>query len=985
MANDNDQNRLLKPLEAALYLGITRELLFQYTKPKFASESRLRKLETIEFGGVTCFSASELDKFDTLLAGEWPSDDGRRPRVPRAIQDHLRAESFNQCARCGKGIGVETAHIKSWAESRSHHPANLIRICSSCHVEHDRHKSLPTSELQALKEKLVERTKSKLLMSLHEPSIASRYPGAISQFVGRENEQTLLVNSLRSKRSVMITGVGGIGKTELLAQAIDAAECARRVIWIDFEKHRSSSDALAALRAALGGSQEACPEDKVIARLDFLEACVVFDGVDRTILEEIDAFEDALSALLRSTSRAQFVVTSQFTLLGFFADTRIELGPLSKTESLELLESYQPVEQSARTDDCSSLLEFCEGHVLTIRLAASLRTYYGSADTALNVLDTEGISKLRLPTRRTQNPRTSLDLCLQAAYNALSCDAQEVLLTFSEAPSGFFRHYLEKGFLGFENPVETISELRRWHLIEFTEIHERLVRVHVLSPIRAFTIAIALKGGRSQYERILNRLAEAYQMMVATLESKLSDPNTIPYVYSRYQNELPNFLRILEVSRENRNNVELGQSAISIIRPLIGYFFRRRLPEQGARVMHDAAELAIWIGKPERASGLILQFVSMADQARDKKMSRAGLVLVEKIEESSEDVEARADMSMCRCFFARQKGDNYCAERHARAAYKGYSHCLREVRAKQSEVNLEKGKLDLCIDGLHNDISQALGLLGSTLLEQNKYEKAQTVYKQSLKHQRGTSIGMNRGQTLHQLGKCASHLGRPERAAIFYLEAADIFHFIEMEQYLSNAVSGLGYALIDVNDEFPLDVVDLQVLSAALSDLSRDIRRVFTTSQSIDRCRAVNIVRKTFGCIATASLSKNCDLLGTLCVQLDKDIFSPINAQIIQAERDADEKSPLIMMETALRLGICAADAENSYKKVGDISHDVINRMLQIVCNSDRWTREILPITDWLSALLSNRWQFQRVSRDQLNEIVWNFQGGVEDRLDLSR
>ena len=294
MANDNDQNWLLTPLEAAHYLGITRELVFQYTKPKFAKESRLRKLKTVEFDGAARFSASELDDFDALLAGKWPSNEGRRPQVPRAIEDHLRAESFNQCARCGTGNGVETAHIKSWAKSHSHHPANLIRICSACHVEHDRHKSLPTSELQALKKKLVERTKSEIMANLHGHSIASAYPGPISQFVGREKEQTLLVSSLRYKRSLMITGAGGIGKTELLVQAIAAVECDRPVIWIDVENHRSSSDALAALRTKLGSSQVACPEEKVSGLLDSLEACVIFDGVERTVPEDIDAFEDAL-------------------------------------------------------------------------------------------------------------------------------------------------------------------------------------------------------------------------------------------------------------------------------------------------------------------------------------------------------------------------------------------------------------------------------------------------------------------------------------------------------------------------------------------------------------------------------------------------------------------------------------------------------------------------------------------------------------------
>src|SRR4051794_8282457 len=123
---------LLRPLAAAHRLGITSELLFQYTKPGFAKASRLRALSTVERSGATLFSSKELDTFDALLAGAWRPLGADRPPIPKAVLDHLRAESLNQCARCGSGIGVDTAHIQPWAESRSHHHANLIRLCSQC-------------------------------------------------------------------------------------------------------------------------------------------------------------------------------------------------------------------------------------------------------------------------------------------------------------------------------------------------------------------------------------------------------------------------------------------------------------------------------------------------------------------------------------------------------------------------------------------------------------------------------------------------------------------------------------------------------------------------------------------------------------------------------------------------------------------------------------------------------------------------------------
>ena len=473
--------------------------------------------------------------------------------------------------------------------------------------------------------------------------------------------------------------------------------------------------------------------------------------------------------------------------------------------------------------------------------------------------------------------------------------------------------------------------------------------------------------------------------MVAVIEKKSDDPYKTPYIVSRYEIELPNLLRILKVARENRNNVELGQAAITIIRPTIQYFFVRGLSEQGARVMHDAAELAIWIGKPERASGLILQLISIVYRANDKKMLRAALDLVEKIENSSEGAAVCPDMSMCRGIIARHNGDIICTERHARTALKGYSIRLREVETMQASGNHEVDEFEFKVDELYNEISHALDLLGFALLEQNKFEKAQLAYNQSLQHQRGASIGVNQGQTLHQLGNCASHLEQPERAANLYLKAARIFHFVEMEQYLSNAIGEFGYALLDAKVEFPLDGTVIQILDAALSDLSRDICRVFATSQSIDHSRAIGIIRKTFGCIASASLSGNGDLLGKFCAQLANDIIPPIKKQVAQGERDTDVRFPLLMMETAFSLGICVSEAEQSYIEDGDISRDVISNMLQIICNSHHWARETMRITDWLSVLLSKRWQFQGASSVRLKEFVQNFQDDVKDYLDLSR
>lgn len=60
---------LFRPLAAGHCLGITSELLFQYTKSGVAKASRMRALSTVERSGAMLFSTTKLDTFDVLVAG----------------------------------------------------------------------------------------------------------------------------------------------------------------------------------------------------------------------------------------------------------------------------------------------------------------------------------------------------------------------------------------------------------------------------------------------------------------------------------------------------------------------------------------------------------------------------------------------------------------------------------------------------------------------------------------------------------------------------------------------------------------------------------------------------------------------------------------------------------------------------------------------------------------------------------------------------
>ena len=980
MARTSDDRDRLSQLAAAHHLGITAELLFQYTKAGFARASHLRSLKAVEHAGATLFSRAELDDFDALLRGPWSSSGVPRPAIPKAILDHLRAEALNQCARCGSGIGVDTAHIRPWSESRSHHPGNLIRLCASCHREHDAQQSLSTADLLALKSRLIERTRTNLTTRMENTRPLSRVRRPSATFVGRDHELQSLVEALRSGRSVIITGGGGIGKTELLVHAAHQAGTGRPVFWIDVEQHRTAADILLELRTAVGAEGIACPEAALADRLDALQACVVFDGVERATLEDLDGFEDALIDLYSATAVAQFVLTSQVMLHGFSADIRMRVSRLDDASSRTLLTVARP--DFDRTD-LAPLLTFCEGHTLTLRLAAALIDHFGGASNALGVIKAQGVTAIRLPGRQQHSRANSLELCLAASYEAVSADARRLLWTLAEAPAGLFTHYIDDDWLAMSAPVEALAELRRWHLVDFSVVRDDLQRAHMLSPIRAFVTERARQSDAEAFAGVVDRLVDGHGMMVAVLELKYDDPNDTPYVLQRYGEELPNLLHTLDLAREYCANTRMVLTAVSIVRSLMRYFFVLGLSEDGARVMREAADLALTAGQLERASGLILQSVALAHRAGDLELGQAGLALADRLERQTDDIEILADIAMCRGLASREAGDHAIAERYARSAFEGYRTKLRSV-LNQIPPGTSDNVSDQDQNDLHNDISHALGLLGFSLLAAGKYEEAAKAYRHSLQHERGASVAVNRGQAFHQIGNCESHLGQFRTAAECYIKAAKIFHFVGMAEYLGNALGELGYAVLDAEVEDLLSDLAPELLEAGLVDLGRDMKRVFDAKRPLDHQRCVGVIRKLFGSVVLFTVIGEGQRLGEFCMTMREEVVGQLYDQLGRGGRDQEEIFPRMMIDLALWLGIHVAEGEWSLTSHGEIPKALIGEILRKVSNSHAWAQKVMRVVDWLSVLLTRRWRLQGASRERLWEFINNFDDDVFDYLDLT-
>lgn len=497
-----------------------------------------------------------------------------------------------------------------------------------------------------------------------------------------------------------------------------------------------------------------------------------------------------------------------------------------------------------------------------------------------------------------------------------------------------------------------------------------------LAPIRQFVTDTGKNEEPELFEEVVQYAVYNLSMMMAVLETNYDTPEDTPIVMQRYHLELPNFLNVLDIARTRQNDQEIVLTALKIARSLMRYFFVFRISELGADVMYEAAELAIRTENLKDASVLISQFMALASRKHSVSLVSKGLDLVDRIESKVDSHDQIANLALSRATAAQSLEDFSQAELYSRKAYSYYCLLFRS----NNKHELLDSKNDL-----HNNISNALGILGYSLLSQKKYREAGKAYRHSLRHERGASIGVNRGQTLHQIGNCESYQGNHEAAVKLYFDAAEIFHYVGMAEYLSNALGELGHALLDAYEPEIINRLKDELIDQLLVDLTEEAMRVFDSSVSLDHHRSIQFIRKMFGSIILISLSeKGLKLNGFFSLLYDS-TFKKIGEQIHNGLRNQDELFPFLMVNLMSNIGMLIAQGEADYTHTGDISPDTTGGLLRVACEANDWAHEVMRLTDWLSIYFSRRWDYKGIDAYRIREFVKNYQEDVVDYLDLAR
>ena len=895
---------LLGPLQAALHLKITPELLFGYTRATFRkSANDARRLQTVQRAGKTLFSVQELDDFDAYLREPWAPAGASRTDPPKCIVDHLRAESGNQCARCGSGVGVQTAHIDPWTTSRSHHPLNLIRLCSGCHLEHDLHKSIPTEELRSLKDGLTARMRSFTFRRLEPIPPRFRPPPPTGKFVGYTDALAGLKRGLQAGRSVFVLGVAGVGKTQLALRALQDMETGRPVVWIPVESYGSPANVLAALKMAVTDGLTSHDPDWIVARLDELQACVVFDGIERVGAASADEFGDLLAGLVERTTRAQFLFTSQLMLQSVPADGTVRLGQLDPDSSRQLLGrsivEVREIDPSAEIE----LLEFCEGHPLTIRLVGALVDFFGSGATALRRIREQGSQSIRLQKRSSHGSQTSLECSLSLAYDSLEYAEKKLLWLVANAPAGLLSAQVEVGdSFGLQDPALAIAGLRRWSLIRSIRPGERNERLYALSPVRSFVARRWQEENPEEAETSLRQLLVEFAFMAGDLDRHASGNDGIVQMVERYREELPNLLRVLEAVRPSDD--EFALLTYALCGSLMRYFFLLGFSEKGTEIMRKAVDVAMQRGEHVHAADFAVRLLTLARRSDDRRSIDAAVKLLDTVEGrvAGEESAAVANLSLARAMIALDSERWSDAERFAERAARWYEPLVRD-RTDESTAN---------------DLSGALAILGDALAAQHKYADAETAYRRALELGSASYLAVNRGQLLHQLGNVAGYRCDWPSAAECYVQAAQHFHEVGMQDYLANALGELGYVAIELEGIR----IPGSVLSDGLVDVCNAVIRTFGGDRSTNPTDRRITLRKLIGTVSLASFMREDSALEGFSAGVRRALAR--NMKTSGMKSDGHEIS---LVETVLMVAEAVEAMARLSDRAGEEGRAVIERM----------------------------------------------------------
>lgn len=939
----------LAPLEAALLLGITPELLFAYTRysPKKAMAVE-QKLATVEVNGRTSFRREDLEAFDRFLKEPWADSGQERPAIPTYVADYLKVECGSQCARCGAGFPLKNAHLDEYAASRSHHHHNLLRLCAPCHDAFDAG-IVPRDEIVRIKQALVSAVRRRVEDKLSYLVPRSRaLPVPMQDFVGRDAELLALEEALSSQRLVSVYGPGGSGKTELVIQTLSRCADPREVIWIELDSGINPRALELALCGALpistGGRIE-----QMAGELDALARYIVFDGVEQAEDGSGIGFEEAVAGLVASTQRVRFVFTSQVTFLDLPIEHAIQLEGLGAEPSRAILcTGWSAHVQDSERDALASLERFADGHPLTLRIANALLRFYGSANVVFQRVAQYGAAAISHPARKPPKRLTSLQQCLGIAYLALSDDAKRLMFLASHCPAGFVGPMVELEDYEIGDVQTAIAIARRWHLLEEVGVYaENVPRLRALAPIRAFMRDAFAEQHATQAASLLLVLIRDIAVQAAVIDDKYFHGTDLATGMARVDAELPNMLHALEQARvRTAVNVEYFDYVRTIASSLQVFCFIAGSATLAVDVMRMGVEAAIRTERWSAAAQSAIHLLVHALRVGDSSVEVDAIAALRELSERTAQSDVAAPHAMAESMLALE-------QRRPRDALTWAEKAIALSRdSSPEEKDCGQDKED------ERTLAMALMTSGRALEALGQHAAALPAYEEALTLMYRFGDEVNPGAVLHQMGNCNAYMRNPETSAKCYTEAARRFASVGFSEHIGNSLSELGYLLIE-SDPAPLKLASalvVDVLNFGATDVMESVKRAYlnlSTSLSIQQC--LRALRRLLGLCMLASLVRCEEIVWTLCESTQHEVLPLLAARREgQGRVDGELRSPddvpimLLDMTVAVAGNLASLGSEDSTRP----SLRVVGVAASLCFPLGTWASRDFPTFEWLAAYL---------------------------------
>ncbi|CAM5741407.1 putative Regulator protein [Streptomyces afghaniensis 772] len=572
-----------------------------------------------------------------------------------------------------------------------------------------------------------------------DPALAG-LPRRSASFVGRRSQLDEVLAALapavpgetdETTGTVVVAGLAGTGKTELVLQA--AHRALREENWFpggvlfvdlhgyDAERRVSPKRALGTLLRALGIPPEHIPpgiEDRALVYRSALDALAAAGRRVLVVLDDVPA-TGKIRHLLPSDGSTATLVSSRHSLAELDA-LALTLRELPADEGRELLADTlrtalpEDARVAAEVNEADRLVALCGGLPLALRILASLLVDVPTRPLSRLRRDLEGAhSRLSVLSREERAVTAAFEL----SYRRLAEDQAGLFRLLSLHPGPDFSTEATAQLYGesVEETERLLLDLARRHLVEPRGLYGRWQQ-HSL--VRLYSRERLVSGNDPWGEGLMRLLAHFHEMTTLAGERLFHPPTSRPAAESVFPDR-SEALQWLETERHTlvaavlwAHSADDDLMCVALAVPVSKFLMEMRYPED---------------------AGLVLSAGIQSSRRRKDGFREASLL-------SSLGVVLRDKRKLRRSVHAHHKAIKIC----------------RRLKKRQA-------------------LASALNNLGLSLHEQRKFEQAVAAHTEAaqLFKRAGDRIGVARA--LGNAGETLAELGRTEEAARALRKAAKTF------------------------------------------------------------------------------------------------------------------------------------------------------------------------------------------------------------------